>query len=142
MYIIQNMAFLWRGQLDLLKIGFFLSIPMYILIIWREKYWYMEKSIATASEGLWYNVYFRYQKFFWKLVDVLLVLIIFYKMNTDNDTLLKFWFHVAILITKQVQSWKNLTSSQRLQLWTCFVIKPVLKWNQNLSKASLSVFIL
>ena len=26
----------------------------------------------------------------------LLVLIIFYKMNTDNDALLKFWFHLAI----------------------------------------------
>ena len=24
-----------------------------------------------------------------------MVLIIFYKMNTDNDALLKFWFHLA-----------------------------------------------
>ena len=40
----------------------------------------------------------------WKLVKILLALIIFYNMNTDNDALLKFWFHsVVCLIAKQVQ---------------------------------------
>ena len=84
----------------------------------------------------------RYQNKIWKSVKIHLAHNIFYKMNTDNDALLKFWFYLVHLITKQVQSWKNLPYSWRVQLWTCFVIKPLLKWNQNLSKASLSVFIL
>ena len=66
MYIIQNMAFLWRGQLDLLKIGFFLSIPMYILIIWREKYWFMEKSIVVTSEGLWGGQSWLFANIIWR----------------------------------------------------------------------------
>ena len=68
----------------------------------------------------------RCQKKIENLVKILLALIIFYKMNTDNDD---WWFTqililLSYLITKQVQNWKSLPSSQWWQLWTCFVIKP------------------
>ena len=37
-----------------------------------------------------------YQKNIWNLAEILLALIIFYKMITDNDALLKFWFHLGV----------------------------------------------
>ena len=40
------------------------------------------------------------KNFFWKLVKILLALIIFYKIITDNDALLKFWFDLKF------NSWK------------------------------------
>ena len=33
--------------------------------------------------------------FFWKFFKILLALI-FYKMITDDDALLKFWFHLVV----------------------------------------------
>ena len=58
----------------------------------------------------------------WKLVKILLVLIIFYKMNTDNNTLLKFYF-IYLLITKQVQSCNLQEDGIFFHIWICFVIK-------------------
>ena len=42
------------------------------------------------------TMYNSYPKKIWKLVKILLALIIFYKMITDNDALLKFWFHFVV----------------------------------------------
>ena len=35
-------------------------------------------------------------KKFEKLIKILLALIIFYKINTDKNALLKFWFHLVV----------------------------------------------
>ena len=45
-------------------------------------------------------------------------------MNTDNDALLKFWFHlVDYLISKQVQSAIFMKMEDLFQLCTCLMIK-------------------
>ena len=53
-----------------------------------------------------------------------------------------FDFTYSDLITKQVQSCSLFEDGRFFQLSICFVIKWLSKWNLNLSKASLSVFIL
>ena len=52
-------------------------------------------QISFVKENILY-MFIRYQNFFWKLVKILLVLIVFYKMITDNDVLLRFWFHLVV----------------------------------------------
>ena len=75
------------------------------ILNWKKNFLFGIKSRCQAWYKNWvlsmkwvcqYWRYIRYQKIFWKLVKILLSLIIFYKMNTDNDVLLKFWFHFMV----------------------------------------------
>ena len=80
----------------------------FLMILYMNKYNFSKWSLFSGMS-------IRYQKNIWKLVKILLALIIFYTMNTDNNTLLK-------LLSAKFQSlrrWKI------FQLWTCFVIKPL-----------------
>ena len=89
------------------------------------------------------TLYYWYHFFFSNLVKILLVLIIFHKMITDNnDALLKFWCHLVVYKLEAWPFWCRL-------LWGLEQPAPerpgfylLNQWNQNLSKASLSVIIL
>ena len=59
----------------------------------------------------------------WQLVKILLVLIIFYKMNTDKWCFTQMLISLNGLITKQIQSCNLHEDGRFFQLWTCFVIK-------------------
>ena len=79
----------------------FKYLPTYIIP-------YMNNEHALAQRLAWLGLlvklvmsmkilgYILGIKKFWKLVKILLALIIFYKMNTDNHDLLKFWFHLVV----------------------------------------------
>ena len=67
------------------------------------------------------------------MAKILQALIIFYKMNTDNDALLKFWFHRVIF-----KSQNRFKDEKIFHLREDCNFGPVLwlnhKWNRNLSK--------
>ena len=75
------------------------SLILFILI-WPTAtlHGYVSKYFPSHSPSLTFNINptLGIKFFFEKIVKILLVLIIFYKMNTDNDALLKFWFHLVI----------------------------------------------
>ena len=87
-YIYDN---IWQWHLLLLQ----LSCCIFNYLTCTYISWKGCAQISFVKENILY-MFNRYQKFFWKLVKILLELIIFYKMNTDNDTLFKFWFHLDI----------------------------------------------
>ena len=93
--------------------------------IYYKLYYKFFSSSQPLSTSELKEKYIR--RLLWKLVKIILALIILYKMNTDNDALLKFWFHLVFLIAKQVQSCNLHEDGRFYQFWTCFVIKPLLK---------------
>ena len=60
-----------------------------------------------------------------KCSEILDVLIVVKKMNADNNTRNIILISVSCLMSLEVQSGKNLPSSQKLQLWTSKDIKPL-----------------
>ena len=98
-------------------VPFFFSLVFCTLLLssWWHWYWVFFANVALNLRGIEsssptsFNTYAPCQcvqqecsvaikLFFWKLVRILLALIIFYKMITDHDVLLKFWFQLVVLI--------------------------------------------
>ena len=61
----------------------------------------------------------------WKYSEILEAMIVGKKMNADNNTRNIILISVSCLMSLEVQSGKNLPSSQKLQLWTSKDIKPL-----------------
>ena len=58
-----------------------------------QKFW---EGIASHAVPLSLGICKVGIKKIWKLVEIFLALIIFYKMNTNNDVLLKFWYYLVV----------------------------------------------
>ena len=138
----------------------FRKIPSFLLLPWKVYRIYWMKNIFIHEGGkkikilsklwkigerIWRNdalkwkigpVYIRYQIFFENWLKYFCHSLFFTKWRFTQILI-----SLTYLFTKQVESWKKSSIFMKIATLNLFCDQRT-KWNQNLSKASLSVFIL
>ena len=108
------MQICWQGLMKHMYVGTYFLAEKHNCHLHRTTY---SISNDTCLLGIQVKI--------WKYSEILEAIIVGKKMNADNNTRNIMLILVSCLMSLEVQSGKNLPSSQKLQLWTSKDIKPL-----------------